>query len=55
MPASLIESIVSGGRLTHRTSRPPILRSQALDWPGVRVEAGSNTVAAVDVSSDWKK
>jgi len=45
---SLLDAIVSGGRLTHRTSRPASVRSQALDWPGVRVEAGRNTVSAVD-------
>jgi AraC family transcriptional regulator len=45
---SLIDTIVSAGRLTHRNSSPRIVRTQALDWPGVRVEAGRNDVAAVD-------
>ena len=44
----LLQSIISGGRLTPRDSIPAVLTSQALDWPGVLVEAGKNDVAAVD-------
>jgi AraC family transcriptional regulator len=44
----LLQSILSGGRLTRRDSLPAIPTSQALDWPGVFVEAGKNDVAAVD-------
>src|SRR5207247_2109354 len=44
----LLQSIISGGRLTPRDSIPAMLTSQALDWPGVLVEAGKNDVAAVD-------
>src|SRR5207249_10535742 len=44
----LLRSIISGGRLTRRDSIPAILTSQALDWPGVLLEAGKNDVAAVD-------
>ena len=45
---SLLDTIVSTGRLTHRTRSAPVVRSQALDWPGVRLEAGRNDVTAVD-------
>ena len=44
----LLQSIISGGRLTRRDSMPAVLTSQALDWPGVLLEAGKNDVAAVD-------
>jgi AraC family transcriptional regulator len=44
----LLESIVTRGRVTRRDSHSAIVTSQALDWPGVRVEAGRNDVAAVD-------
>jgi AraC family transcriptional regulator len=45
---SLLDTIVSGGQLTRRTTRPAGVRTQALHWPGVLVEAGRNDVAAVD-------
>jgi len=44
----LLESIVTRGCLTRRDSQSAIVTSQALDWPGVRVEAGRNDVSAVD-------
>jgi len=44
----LLESIVTRGHLTRRDSQSAIVTSQALDWPGVRVEAGRNDVSAVD-------
>jgi len=44
----LLQSIISGGRLTRRDSMPAVLTSQVLDWPGVLLEAGKNDVAAVD-------
>ena len=44
----LLQSIISGGRLTRRDSMPAVLTSQALDWPGVLLEAGKNDVLAVD-------
>jgi len=44
----LLESIVTRGHLTRRDSHSAIVTSQALDWPGVRVEAGRNDVSAVD-------
>src|SRR5207253_46326 len=44
----LMQSIISGGRVTRRGSGPAMLTSQALDWPGVLLEAGKNDVAAVD-------
>src|SRR2546428_6835224 len=44
----LWRSIISGGRVTRRDSVPAMLTSQALDWPGVLLEAGTNDVAAVD-------
>lgn len=44
----LVESIVARGRVTRRDSHSAIVTSQALDWPGMLVEAGRNDVAAVD-------
>src|SRR5256885_5841102 len=44
----LLQPIIPGGPLTRRDSVPANLTSQALDWPGVLVEAGKNDVAAVD-------
>lgn len=44
----LLDSIVSRGRVTRRDSHSAIVTSQALDWPGVLVEAGRNDVSAVD-------
>jgi len=44
----LLRSIISGGRMTPRDSVPATITSQALDWPGVLLEAGKNDVAAVD-------
>src|SRR5882762_9636789 len=44
----LLESIVTRGCVTRRDSQSAIVTSQALDWPGVRVEAGRNDVSAVD-------
>src|SRR5258706_565576 len=44
----LLESIVAGGQVTRRDSHSAIVTSQALDWPGMLVEAGRNDVAAVD-------
>lgn len=46
--ASLLDAIVSRGQLTRRSTRPAEVRTHALDWPGVLVEAGRNDVAAVD-------
>src|SRR5437867_12835643 len=44
----LLESIVSRGSVTRRDSLSAIVTSQALDWPGMLVEAGRNDVSAVD-------
>lgn len=44
----LLESIVTRGRVTRRDSRSAIVTTQALDWPGMLVEAGRNDVAGVD-------
>jgi len=44
----LLGSIVSRGSVTRRDSRSAIVTTQALDWPGMLVEAGRNDVAAVD-------
>ncbi len=44
----LLESIVTRGRVTRRDSHSAIVTSQALNWPGMLVEAGRNDVAAVD-------
>jgi len=43
-----LRSIVAGGRVTRRDGMPGMITSQALDWPGVLLEAGKNDVAAVD-------
>ena len=45
---ALLDAIVTRGSVTRRDSRSAIVTSQALDWPGVLVEAGRNDVAAVD-------
>ncbi len=39
---------MSRGSVIRRDSRSAIVTTQALDWPGVLVEAGRNDVAAVD-------
>ncbi len=44
----LLQSIISGGRVTRRDSVPAMPTTQALDWPGVLLEAGKNDVAAVE-------
>jgi len=45
---ALLDAIVSRGSVIRRDSRSAIVTTQALDWPGVLVEAGRNDVAAVD-------
>ena len=45
---ALLDSIVARGSVTRRDSRSAIVTTQALDWPGMMVEAGRNDVAAVD-------
>src|SRR5256886_9290804 len=44
----LLLPVVAGGRRPPRDRIPAVLTSQALDWPGVLLEAGKNDVAAVD-------
>ena len=44
----LLESIVARGQVTRRDRRSAIVTTQALDWPGMLVEAGRNDVAGVD-------
>ena len=44
----LLQSIVARGNVTRRDSLSAIVTTQALDWPGMLVEAGRNDVAAVD-------
>ncbi|HKW40044.1 MAG TPA: AraC family transcriptional regulator [Gemmatimonadales bacterium] len=44
----LLESIVCRGEVTRRDSSSAAITSQALDWPGVLLEAGRNDVTAVD-------
>jgi len=44
----LLESIVARGKVTRRDSRSAIVTTQALDWPGMLLEAGRNDVAGVD-------
>jgi AraC family transcriptional regulator len=44
----LLESIVTRGTVLRRDSRSAIVTSQALDWPGMLVEAGRNDVSGVD-------
>jgi len=41
----------NAGRLSHvetRSDVPPIVTTQAFDWPGLRLEAGRNNIAGVD-------
>src|SRR5437867_1437837 len=44
----LLESIDTRGTVLRRDSRSGIVTTQALDWPGMLVEAGRNDVAGVD-------
>jgi AraC family transcriptional regulator len=44
----LLESIVCRGQVTRRVSHSAIVTSQALDWPGMLLEAGRNDVTGVD-------
>lgn len=45
---ALLDAIVTRGSVTRRDSRSATVTSQALDWPGVLVEAGRNDISAVD-------
>ena len=36
------------GRVETRADFPHVVTSQAFDWPGLRLEAGSNNIASVD-------
>jgi len=36
------------GRVAMRANVPHIVTTQAFDWPGMRLEAGSNNIASVD-------
>src|SRR5256885_3020861 len=45
---AMLRSTISGGPGTRPAGVPATLTTQALDWPGVLVEAGKNDVAAVD-------
>jgi AraC family transcriptional regulator len=38
----------SSGRVDLRDDIPQVITSQAFDWPGLRLEAGQNNIAAVD-------
>lgn len=44
----LPQSIIAAGNLTRRDSRPVNITTQAIDWPGVLVEAGQNDIAQAD-------
>jgi AraC family transcriptional regulator len=44
----LLDSIVCRGQVTRRVSHSAIVTSQALDWPGMLLEAGRNDVTGVD-------
>ena len=44
----LPQSIIAAGNLTRRHSRPVTITTQAVDWPGVLVEAGQNDIAQAD-------
>src|SRR3989454_7848199 len=46
--SAFLHSFVPAARLPRRDTLPAMLTSQALDWPGVLLEAGKNDVAAVD-------
>lgn len=48
MRSVLPEAIVAQGRVTRRTGSPPVITSQALDWPGLLLEVGKNDVSEVD-------
>jgi AraC family transcriptional regulator len=44
----LPQAIVAQGNVTRRGGQPPVVTSQASDWPGVLIEAGENDVTEVD-------
>ena len=41
-------AIVSQGRVSRRPGTPPVITSQALDWPGVLLEVGQNDVSEAE-------
>jgi AraC family transcriptional regulator len=48
LPSVLPQAIVAQGRLTRREDRPPVVTTQALSWPGLMLEAGTNNVTEAD-------
>ena len=44
----LPEAVVTQGRVIRRPGTPPVITSQALDWPGVLLEVGKNDVSEAD-------
>ena len=53
MPRSIVETplanaFLAQGRVTWRVEGQPLLTTQAVDWPGIVVEAGKNNIAEVD-------
>ena len=47
-PSVLPQAIIAQGRLTRREDRPAIVTTQALSWPGLMLEAGTNNVTEAD-------
>jgi AraC family transcriptional regulator len=41
-------AIVTRGSVTRRAEHPPVITSQALDWPGMLLEVGKNDVSEAD-------
>jgi AraC family transcriptional regulator len=47
-PSVLPQAIIAQGQVTRREDRPAVVTTQALSWPGVMLEAGTNNVTEAD-------
>jgi AraC family transcriptional regulator len=47
-PSVLPQAIIAQGKVTRREDRPAVVTTQALSWPGVMLEAGTNNVTEAD-------
>jgi AraC family transcriptional regulator len=47
-PSVLPQAIIAQGKVTRREDRPAVITTQALSWPGVMLEAGTNNVTEAD-------
>ena len=47
-PSVLPQAIIAQGKVTRREDRPAVVTTQALSWPGVMLESGTNNVTEAD-------